>query len=287
MENQKKYWDITIDAAKKEVGFNLKDLIKYKDLLFLFVKRDFVANFKQTILGPLWFVIQPLFQSLIIFFVFGKIAKFLPKSVDGMSFYLAGVTCWFFFSGNLTSTSMTFAQNAKIFGKVYFPRLIAPLSLFFSGVLKLTVQIALFLIVFIWAFIFKGKGDPNITILLTPLYFIHAGLLSMGLGLIISSLTTKYRDLKFLLQFGVQLLMYMSTVPYSLKSISDRGIFTEIVAYNPMSPIIEATRYAFLGSEAGTLNLYYYSISLIITILSLIIGVLVFNRVEKNFMDTV
>ncbi|WP_053991026.1 ABC transporter permease [Mangrovimonas sp. TPBH4] len=265
---------------------NLKELWNYKDLLFLFVRRDFVAVYKQTVLGPLWFVIQPILTSVMQLLIFTKVAKL---SVDGMPpilFYLSGNIMWQYFAGCLTVTSNTFRGNAGIFGKVYFPRLILPMSLVISQLLKFGIQFGLFLVVWVW-FLSGNKTNvsinPNSFMLLLPLLVMMMAALSLGLGMIISSLTTKYRDFSFLLGFVVQLAMYASVVILPLSAVPQQ--YRWIILANPMTAIIETFRHAFMGT--GVINWLYlgYSFGFMLVVLS--IGVIVFNKVEKTFMDTV
>ena len=266
----------------------LTEIISYKDLLFLLVRRDFVKEFKQTILGPLWFVIQPIFQTLILLFVFGKIGSMGPNGIPQTSFYLAGTVIWNLFSETMVKTSETFRENANVFGKVYFPRIIAPLSVVFTNFLKFGVQFLLFLIVFFFEYFSAQKFEPSWTLVLIPVYLILIAMMGLGFGLIISSLTTKYWDLRFLVQFGVQLLMFMSTVitPFALLDDKPGWMKTAIIS-NPVSSYIEAFRHAFLGPNGGALYMPGLMYSVIVSFSTLLLGIYIFNRVEKNFMDTV
>ncbi|MFK8037025.1 MAG: ABC transporter permease [Crocinitomicaceae bacterium] len=277
-----------IITPKKKGKRLLAEIVSYKDLLFLLVRRDFVKEFKQTILGPLWFVIQPIFQTLILLFVFGKVGSMGPNGIPQTSFYLAGTIIWNLFSETLVKTSETFRENAGVFGKVYFPRMIAPLSVVFTNFLKFGVQFALFLVVYFYELIAYGGFEPNWTILLIPVYLVLICLSGLGFGLIISSMTTKYWDLRFLVKFGVQLLMFMSTVITPFELLKDKPVWMQNAIFaNPTSSYIEAFRHAFLGHEGGTLYFNGLVYSIVISISTLVIGIYIFNRVEKNFMDTV
>ena len=260
-----------------------KEIWGYRDLLLLLVRRDFVAMYKQTVLGPLWFVIQPVMITLVFTVVFGNIANISTDGLPHMAFYLAGVTCWSYFSDSLTKTSETFTQNANIFGKVYFPRIIVPLSIIVSNLLKFFVQFILFMgfVVYYWT---SDSGvSPNITILLLPILIMIMGGIGLGVGMIFSSLTTKYRDLRFLLTFGVQLVMYATPVIYPLSTLPEK--YKIFILANPITPIIETFRFAFLGK--GSFEIFHLLYSFIFMIVVLIIALIIFNQVEKNFMDTV
>lgn len=273
----------TIKPKKSLLDINIKELFAFKDLLFLFVKRDFISVYKQTILGPLWFFLQPILTTVIFTFVFGRIAGLPTDGMPRALFYLAGITCWNYFSDCLTKTSSTFIDNQNIFGKVYFPRLITPLSIVISSLIKFGIQFFLFLLYYFYELSNYDTIHGNFTIFLIPILIILMGLLGLGLGMIISSLTTKYKDLRFLIQFGIQLWMYITPVIYSLSSLTGK---TRIIALlNPMTSIIETFKYAFLG--AGTFNVLHLLYTAVFTIIVLIAGILIFNRTEQNFMDTV
>ena len=263
---------------------NLKEVWNYRDLLFMFVKRDFAAYYKQTILGPLWFFIQPLLTTIVFSVVFGKFAGISTDGMPRMLFYLAGLTIWNYFSDCFTQTANIFTVNANIFGKVYFPRLIIPLSIVVSGLIKYAVQFTLFL-VFYFYWLVKGGTPihPQPQIFLLPLLVLMMAGFAFGAGLIFSSMTTKYRDLSFLLTFGVQLLMYATPVIYPLASIPIRYQF--LVRLNPLSAIVETFRFAFLGTgHFQPIDLLYSGFVLFLILLA---GVVVFNKVEKRFMDTI
>ena len=262
---------------------NFKELWKYRDLITLFVRRDFVAKYKQTILGPLWFIIQPLLTTLMFTVVFGKIAKIPTDGLPQMLFYLSGITAWNYFAESLKATSNTFVTNASIFGKVYFPRLAMPISIVVSNLILFAVQF-LFLILIMMIFYFSGASfSPNIYILLLPVLLILMAGLGLGFGIIISSLTTKYRDLTYLVAFGIQLWMYATPIVYPLSELS--GTFRKAALANPITSIVETFRYAMLG--AGTMDWSHLLYSFCFMIGVLLVGVLLFNKVEQSFMDTV
>ena len=255
----------------------------YRDLLALLVRRDFVAMYKQTILGPLWFLIQPVLTTLVFTIVFGRIAKISTDELPQMLFYLAGVTCWTYFAESLTKTSETFTTNANIFGKVYFPRVIVPLSIIVSNLLKFGVQFLLFLAFVAYYLAIGANIHMNLWALLLPLLILLMGGLGLGMGMIISSMTTKYRDLRFLLTFAVQLFMYATPVIYPLSTIPDK--YRLLVLANPITPIVETFRYGFLGK--GTVDVLHLAYSGAFMVVVLGLAMIIFNQVEKNFMDTV
>ncbi|MCY7421206.1 MAG: ABC transporter permease [Chitinophagaceae bacterium] len=276
-------WDLEIKPTNSIFNLQLKDVWNYRDLLWLLVRRDFVSFYKQTILGPLWFFIQPLFTTIIFTLVFGQMGGFSTDSLPQPLFYMAGITAWNYFAECLTKTSTVFSVNAAIFGKVYFPRLIMPLSIVVSNLVRFGVQLLLFLMVmgFYW---YQGARF-NITwaIALFPIIVVLMALLGLGGGMIISSLTTKYRDLAFLFTFAVQLLMYATTVIYPLSSAPEK--YKWLIELNPMTAIIETFRYGFLGQ--GSFTWYSFGYSSLVTCGLVVFGVIIFNKVEKNFIDTV
>lgn len=282
-EESSEHWTEIIEPKTKLLDLRLNELWRYRDLVLMFVRRDFVANYKQTILGPIWFFLQPLLTSLTYIFIFGRMAGLSTDGLPMMVFYLAGITIWNYFSETLTKTATVFKDNAQMFGKVYFPRLTMPFSIVVSNMVRFFIQFLLFII--IWAY-YLAKTDsihPNLYILLTPVLVIIMGLLALGLGMVISALTTKYKDLIFLLTFGVQLLMFATPVIYPLSSLPEK--YQWIILANPITPIVETFRYAFLGS--GTFSWGYLGYSFGVTIVILMLGAIVFNKVEKNFTDTV
>jgi lipopolysaccharide transport system permease protein len=281
-----KEWDLVIEPQASLFELNLKDVWRYRDLLWLLVKRDFVSFYKQTILGPLWFFIQPLFTTIIFTFIFGNLAGLSTDGLPQPLFYMAGITAWNYFADCLTKTSTVFRDNANIFGKVYFPRLIMPLSIVVSNLVRFGVQMLLFFVM-IGYYLFKNEMGslfhPNIYVLLFPVLVLLMALLGLGLGLIITALTTKYRDLAFLITFGVQLMMYATTVIYPLSAAPDK--YKWLIELNPMTGIIEAFRFGFLGQGEFTMNTFGYSV--VFTLISLVLGVIIFNKTEKTFVDTV
>jgi len=277
-------WDLIIRPKTSWFDLHLEDLWRYRDLTAMFVWRDFVAQYKQTILGPLWHIIQPLFTTLIFTVVFGKMAKLSTDGLPPVLFYLGGVTCWSYFADCVNRTSLTFINNAGIFGKVYFPRLSIPVSLVISGMIKFGIQFALFLAfaVFYWAQ--SARVHPNAAIALTPLLLLLMAGLSLGAGIIVSALSTRYRDLQQLVKFGVQLMMFATPVVYPLSMIGG-GSFRWLILANPMTPIVETFRYAYLGS--GTFDAAYLCYSAGFTAAVLLLGIVLFNHVERTFIDTV
>lgn len=276
-------WTTVIKPKTGWFDINLKELFQYKDLITMFVKRDFKTLYKQTILGPLWIIINPLLTTIMFTIVFGNIANISTDGMPQILFYMLGTTVWTYFSTCLTKTAATFTGNAAIFGKVYFPRLITPISVVVSGLINFAVQFAMFLGFMIYYYIIGAPVHTNIYILITPLLLVQLALLSLGFGVIISSLTTKYRDLAILVTFGVQLWMYATPVVYPASQIG--GKLKTLMMLNPVSPIVESFRYAFLGS--GSIPWNFLGISVITTLVVLFIGVVLFSRVEKTFMDTV
>jgi lipopolysaccharide transport system permease protein len=278
--------DWEIKPQNSAFDLKLRDTWEYRDLLGLLVQRDFVSFYKQTILGPLWFFIQPVFTTVIFTFVFGNLAGISTEGLPGPLFYLAGITTWNYFAECLTKTSTVFKDNANLFGKVYFPRLIMPLSIVVSNLVKFGVQFLLFLAVLAYYGFYGANFNPNYYILLFPILMLLMAALGLGLGMIISAMTTKYRDLAFLVTFGVQLLMYATTVIYPLSVAENRyPEYSWIISYNPMTTIIEAFRFGFLGEGSfNWTNLGYTSLS---TALILVIGIIIFNKVEKSFVDTI
>jgi lipopolysaccharide transport system permease protein len=280
-------WDLIIKGHTSLFDLNFQDLWRYRDLLVMFVKRDFVSFYKQTILGPLWFFIQPIFTTIVFSFVFGNLAGISTDGIPKYLFYLTGITSWAYFSDCLIKTSTVFKDNANIFGKVYFPRLIMPLSIVVSNLVRFGVQLMLMIVMMIYFYFFPIPGTSfHVTsaILLFPFLVLLMALLGLGLGLIITAMTTKYRDLTFLVTFGVQLLMYATTVIYPLSYAREKG-YAFIVECNPLTRIIEAFRYAFLGKgEFSTWSLTY---SVLFTLIILFFGIIVFNKTEKDFVDTI
>ena len=277
-------YTLIIKPKNSLLDINFKELWRYKDLLFLLVRRDFVSVYKQTILGPVWFFIQPLLTTATFTLVFSKMANISTDGIPAPLFYLIGVTFWSYFSTCLTATSGTFVNNASVFGKVYFPRLIMPLSIVISSLFKLSIQFIMLLIGWIYYMTTELSIVPNFTILLLPLYIISMAGLGLGFGIILSSVTTKYKDFSFLVGFGVQLLMYATPIIYPLSLIKNPNIIT-LVSLNPMTGLIEGIKYGLTGHGIYDLGLLAYS--LVFTIVLLFVGVIIFNKVEKSFIDTV
>ena len=276
-------WDLIITPRKKWWDLQLREVWHYRDLIALFVHRDFVSRYKQTILGPLWFIIQPFFTSLIYTVIFGQIAKLPTDGLPQMLFYMSGTVMWHYFSGCLNGTSTTFTSNAGIFGKVYFPRLVTPISIVISNLFSFVIQLVFFLGFFLYFYLKGSEIFLTSWAFTLPLLILLMAGLGLGFGIIISSLTTKYRDLSYLVGFGVGLWMYATPVIYPVSTIPERWRW--IADINPISPIIETFRAGFLGAgDASWLGLGY---SFIFMLLVLFIGVVIFNRVEKTFIDTV
>lgn len=282
MNEPQQKWTETIDADHSLFDLKLKEVWRYKDLVYMFVKRDFISSFKQTILGPIWFFINPILTTIVYLVIFGRIAKLPTDGAPPLLFYLAGVTLWNYFSSSLMATSSTFTGNAGIFGKVYFPRLVTPLSIVISNLMRFGVQFVLFIAV--WAYYYyNGEAHPNIWILATPFLIFLMALFALGVGMIFSSLTTKYKDLSMLLGFGVSLYMYATPVIYPVSSLP--GFFKKLAYYNPLTGIFECFKYAWIG--VGDFSPAMLGISTGIILILLMIGIVVFNKVEKTFMDTV
>jgi lipopolysaccharide transport system permease protein len=276
-------WDLELTSNNKLFDFKFKQILKYKDLLILFVWRDIISFYKQTILGPIWFFIQPIFTTIIFTFIFGNVAALSTDGVPKPLYYLLGITSWNYFSDCLIKTSTTFKDNVNIFGKVYFPRIIIPLSIVLSNLLKFLIQLLLFF--FLYAY-YSFKGDVfqiNGSILFLPFFILLMAMQGLGFGMIITAMTTKYKDLIYLVAFGVQLMMYTTTIIFPLSSLS--GYQYWVIALNPMTFVIEGIKHITIGAGVLTLNtiLYSFTSSFII----LFFGVLIFNKVEKNFVDTI
>ena len=281
-----KYWDTTITTDKKLLSINLREVWQYRDLLSMYVKRDIITFYKQTILGPLWFIIQPLFTTIMFMFVFGGIAGISTDGIPQAVFYLAGLVCWNYFQDCLSKCADTFNANQAIFGKVYFPRLVVPLSIVISNLIKMAIQFTLFLVVYIYYFVSGVDFHLNGMILLVPILVLMLGCLGLGLGMIISSLTTKYRDLRFLITFGIQLWMYATPVIYPLSVMKETyPNYIWILVANPLTAILETFKYAFTG--VGVFNWLYLGYSFAFTIIILTLGIIIFNRVQRSFMDVI
>jgi lipopolysaccharide transport system permease protein len=275
-------WDSVIESKHSLLDVNLKEIWNYRDLLVLFIKRDFITVYKQTILGPLWFFIQPLLTTITFTIIFGNIAQISTDGAPKVVFYMAGITLWNYFSSCLSSVSSVFNANAGIFGKVYFPRLIMPLTIVVSNLLKFGVQFLLF-IAFVLYFVFQDLIAPNVSILLTPIIILLMAVIAMGIGLILSSMTTKYKDLSQLITFGVSLLMYATPVIYPSSSVPEN--YAWVVNLNPLVALFDYMRYAYLGIGSFSVSSLLYPSIFAVVILAL--GVLVFNKTQKTFMDTI
>lgn len=279
-------WDIVIKPRGRKFTLNLKELWQYRDLLQMYVRRDIVTMYKQTILGPLWFLIQPIFTTVMYMFVFGGIANISTDGLPQMLFYLSGILCWSYFSECMNRSSSTFSGNAGVFSKVYFPRLVVPISGLISNLVKLVIQLLLFLAIYIY--FYNNGTNIHITkhILLFPVLILMLAGLGFGFGIIISSLTTKYRDLSILFGFVVQLWMYATPIVYPLSIMKENyANYMWIIQLNPLTSIMEATRYAFMG--VGTFSWASLSYSFVFTIIIVLIGTVTFNKVERSFIDVV
>ncbi|WP_337967366.1 ABC transporter permease [uncultured Flavobacterium sp.] len=284
--NNTNQWLFEITPKNKFFSLNLKEVWQYRDLLFLFVKRDVITVYKQTVLGPLWYLIQPLFTSVTFTIIFNNVAGIDTGSIPPFLFNLAGITVWNYFTACLNGTSDTFKSNAGIFGKVYFPRIITPLSVVISTLIKFGIQFLIFIVFYIYYYFNGANLSINSSIIFFPILIIIMGVLGLGLGMLISSMVTKYRDFSNLISFGIQLLMYLSAVMYPMELIKEKmPKYGWIVDYNPLAYIIETSRYMLLNvGQISILGLVY---TLGLTIAILFIGLLVFNKTEKSFIDTV
>jgi len=279
----KEEWDLVISSEHRLLNLHLHDVWNYRDLLWLLVRRDFVSFYKQTIFGPLWFFIQPIFTTILFTLIFNRMGNFSTEGSPAPLFYLCGGIAWNYFSECLTKTSTVFRDNSLILGKVYFPRLIMPLSIVISSLLRFGIQFLLFVIVYCYYLIKGTQVSPNVFILLLPVTILLMALLGLGVGLIITAMTNKYRDLAFLVTFGTQLLMYATPVIYPLSSVP--ADLSNLISLNPLSGVIETFRHGFLGTGRFYPLAFVYSIA--ISVVTVFIGIIVFNRVEKDFIDTV
>ncbi|MGV8947250.1 MAG: ABC transporter permease [Lutibacter sp.] len=279
-------WLFEITPKNKLFSLNLKEVWQYRDLLMLFVKRDVVTVYKQTILGPLWYLIQPLFTSVIFTLIFNNVANISTGSVPPFLFNLAGITIWNYFTACFSGTSNTFNSNAGIFGKVYFPRLIMPLSVVISNLLRFGIQLFIFSVFYLYFYSRGADISLNKYVLLFPVMVLIMGMLGLGLGMIISAMVTKYRDLNILVGFGLQLLMYISAVMYPVSFFIEKlPKYAWVVKYNPLSFVIESVRYMLLNTGVFQVGMFMYTI--IISIIVLFLGIVIFNKAEKNFIDTI
>lgn len=287
MKQTKDTWLFEISPVKSLFTLNFKEIWQYRDLLILFVKRDIVTLYKQTILGPLWYLIQPLLTSVIFTLIFNSVAGIQTGTIPPFLFNLTGVTAWNYFKDCLVNTSDTFKKNENIFSKVYFPRVVMPLSVVVSNMLKFGIQLMILVFFYVFFVFYQGyELQPNSSLLFFPILILMMALLGLGFGMIISSMTTKYRDLSFLVTFGVQLLMYISAVVYPLEIIKNKAAkYAWIVEYNPMTTVIESFRFMVLGE--GTFSIANIIYTFMISIFIFLIGLVIFNRTEKSFIDTV
>lgn len=286
MSSPEESWSLIIKPKGRLFALNLKELWQYRDLLEMYIKRDIVTFYKQTILGPIWFFVQPVFTTIVYMFVFGGLAGISTDGIPQPLFYLSGICMWNYFSESLTKTSDTFISNQAIFGKVYFPRIIAPLSVVITGILKMFIQLMLFVLAYIW---YINKGVPlaiNSYAWLFPLLILMLGGLGLGFGILISSLTTKYRDLKFLIAFTIQLWMFATPVIYPLSVMQGKyENYMWVIQANPITSVMETFKYGFLGQ--GTFSWGALAYSGFFTIAILFFGIIIFNKVERSFMDVV
>lgn len=281
-----------ISSETKVIDLHLKETFEYRDLIWLFVKRDFVSKYKQTILGPLWAIIQPLLTTVVFTIIFGSLANLTTLDakittdivIPGFLFYMIGTICWSYFSSTVSSTARTFISNSGIMGKVYFPRLVSPISSTLSNLISFGIQFVMFLVFWVF-YLIKGGTSIQISayLFLLPLLIIQMMMLAMGVGIIVSALTTKYRDLVMLIGFGLQLWQYGTPIAYGLQLVPDK--YMTLYMLNPMTPVITIFRLAFFGT--GYFNLMYYVIGWIITVILFILGLILFNRIERTFMDTI
>ncbi len=285
MINKTSEWDFVITPNRGWLEINFNEIFNYKDLLWLLVKRDYTTQFKQTILGPIWFILQPLIYTIVFTFVFNGVAKISTGDAPPMLFYMSGIIAWNYFSGCLTTTSGTFLSNAGLFGKVYFPRIIVPISKSISGLIKLFVQLILFFGIYIYYHFISelATNYSQTTLLLLPLFIFQMAIFGQGLGMIIASMTIKYRDLTYLVNFGTQLLMYASPIVYPLDIVPDK--YKYFILANPMTAMIEGFRISLLGLGKLDADMLLYSISF--TCITFLIGLIIFNKTEQNFIDTI
>ncbi len=276
-------WTSIIKPSNGWLDIDIKELWRYRDLIMMFVKRDFVAVYKQTILGPIWFFLQPLLTTIVFTVIFGQIAKLPTNGIPQILFYLSGTVMWNYFAACLNTTANTFTANVGIFGKVYFPRLVVPISVVITNMLSFGIQFILFLLLFFFFLITNSVISPNLWIFVTPLLVLQMACLGLGCGIVISSMTTKYRDLSLLVGFSVQLWMYATPIVYPLSMVTTP--IGWLLILNPMTAIVELFRYAFLGGQL--IPLWYWGLSIVLTVLILLIGIILFSKVEKNFMDSI
>jgi len=284
-QNTGQHWTEVIAPRRSVFDWRLKEVWHYRDLLFLFVRRDFVATYKQTILGPLWHFIQPLITTAIFLIIFGRVARIPTDGIEPIPFYMSGLTVWYYFSACLMGTSNTFVGNAAIFGKVYFPRLVIPLSVIISNLIRFGIQFLLLLCALVYYGVTKHEFHFGVSWLLIPVLVFMISGMGLGFGILISSLTTKYKDLAVLVGFGLQLLMYATPIVYPLSFLSHSGKLLGVIRYNPLTPLVEGFKYAVFGRPDFNIASLGYSFVWMVTVL--IIGMMTFNKTERSFMDTV
>ena len=282
-QNSNHSWDLIIKPNKGWIGFDFNELFRYRDLIYLFVKRDFVVFYKQTILGPLWYIIQPIINTLVFNLIFNKVAKLSTDGIPPFLFYMSGTVVWSYFASCLNGASNVFVKNANIFGKVYFPRITVPISVILSGLFQFVIQFTMFLGFYFYFFINGANLNPNLMIITLPLIIIQMAILSLGLGSLISALTAKYRDLTFAMTFFVQIWMYLTPIVYPLSQVPEKYHFFYL--FNPMTLVVELFRFAFLGTNSVSTQMII--INIVITILVFIFGLIMFGKTEKSFIDTV
>ena len=282
--DENEQWDLVIESKSSLLDVSWRDIWSYRDLLLMFVKRDVIVVYKQTVLGPIWYIAQPILTTIVYMFIFGKIANISTDGLPGILFYFSGIVVWNFFADSFNQTSGTFTQNAAIFGKVYFPRLITPLSKVISSFIKFTIQFVFFLcILFYYLWVGTEGLSPNSHLFFLPLYVLMMAGYGLGFGIIFTSLVTKYRDFTFLIAFGVQLVMYATPIIYPVSSVPDK--YVTFIKANPLTSIVEGFRYGLMGTgQIDWTNLIY---SLIFLVVLVLVGVVIFNRTEKSFIDTV
>lgn len=286
MESEKEHWDIEIKPRSSNFSLNYKEVWKYRDLIKRYIHRDIVTAYKQTVLGPIWYLIQPFFMTAMYMFVFGGIANISTDGLPQMLFYMSGILCWNYFGDCLGKAQSTFTANAGVFSKVYFPRLVVPISGIISGMVRLGIQFALFIVIFFYYYLNGANIQPNIHILLFPLLIIMTALMGLGFGIIISSMTTKYRDLSIIFGFITYLWMYATPIIYPLSAVPESyNKYKWIIELNPMTSIVETTRYAFMGEGAFSWASLGYSLG--VTVAVVIIGTWMFNKIERSFIDVV
>jgi len=282
ISNDAEHWDLSISANRPLFSLGTSEVWRYRDLLYLLTRRDLVAFYKQTILGPAWFVIQPICMTIVFVIIFGEVAGLSTDGLPKFLFYMCGITLWSFFAECFNKTATVFRDNASLFGKVYFPRIVLPISIVLSNMVRFVIQFLLFVVVGIWYYI-QGSIEPQASIIFFPIVVATMATLGLACGMLFSAMTTKYRDLIFLLQFGVQLLMYATPVIYPFSEVPDR--LRPILSWNPLNPLFEITRHGFLGAGEYSLTGLAYSITF--SLITFLIALVMFNQVERTFMDTV